>query len=50
MGGCFLGEGVGEVGTVGPAVPLASKQPQKPYRIGSLGPKVLNYESFEGKG
>ena len=29
--------------------PLASKQPQKPYIIGSLGPRALKYESFEGK-
>ena len=26
------------------------KMAQKPYIIGSLGPKVLKHESFEGKG
>ena len=31
--------------------PLASKyMAQKPYIVGSLGPKALKYESFEGKG
>ena len=29
---------------------LSIKIAQKPYRIGSLGPKALKYESFEGKG
>ena len=29
---------------------LSIKIAQKPYIIGSLGPKALKYESFEGKG
>ena len=29
---------------------LSIKIAQKPYVIGSLGPKALEYESFEGKG
>ena len=29
---------------------LSIKIAQKPYKIGSLGPKALKYESFEGKG
>ena len=35
---------------VGFALTLSIKIAQKPYIIGSLGPKALNYESFEGKG
>ena len=34
-----------------PLIPLDSiKIAPKPYMIGSLGPKALKYESFEGKG
>ena len=29
---------------------LSIKIAQKPYLTGSLGPKALKYESFEGKG
>ena len=29
---------------------LSIKMAQKPYILGSLGPKALTYESFEGKG
>ena len=29
---------------------LSIKIAQKPYIIGSLGPKALKYECFEGKG
>ena len=30
--------------------PLSIKIAQEPYITGSLGPKALKYESFEGKG
>ena len=30
--------------------PLSIKIAQQPYVTGSLGPKALKYESFEGKG
>ena len=30
--------------------PISIKIAQKPYKIGSSGPKALAYESFEGKG
>ena len=31
-------------------ITLSIKIARKPYTIGSLGPKALKYESFEGKG
>ena len=31
-------------------LPLSINIAQKPYIIGSLGPKALKYESFDGKG
>ena len=35
---------------VGGFITLSTKIAQKPYIIGSLGPKASKYESFEGKG
>ena len=32
------------------SLPLSINIAQKPFIIGSLGPKALKYESFEGKG
>ena len=31
-------------------ITLSIKIAQQPYVIGSLGPKALTYQSFEGKG
>ena len=35
---------------LGLTLSLSIKKAQKPYIIGSLGPKALIYESFEGNG
>ena len=44
--------GLGLIGLVGfrESLTLSIKIAQKPYIIGSLGPKALKYESFDAKG